>query len=332
MATWRHRVTEAEAGLRLDRLVERAHPAWTRSQVKKLADAGRVRVNGSPAKAGRAAWAGEEIEIQVPPPPEVIPRPETIPLTVVYEDEDVLVVDKPAGMVVHPGAGRSHGTLVSALLGRGTRLSTMGAPLRPGIVHRLDKDTSGLLVVAKTDAAHLALSRALAAHEVERRYWALVWGVPQPAEGRIAAPLGRSRTDRRRMRVVRSGGKEAATRYVVRWSGNGVSVVVLALETGRTHQIRAHFKHRGHPVFGDPDYGGRLRRVGQLRAPERERARRALAVLSRQALHAGVLAFRHPADGRKMVFESALAEDILQAAAVLDVPPRVARLPAKEEA
>ena len=331
MRRWCRRVTTAEAGERLDRFVHRGLPDLTRSQVKRLVDRGLVTVDGVPAKAGHGVRDGEMVEAAVPPPPAVIPGPEAIPLTVIYEDEAVAVVDKPAGMTVHPGAGQTQGTLVSALLGLGMALSGLGAPLRPGIVHRLDKGTSGLLVVAKTDAAHHELSRALAAREVQRRYWALVWGAPTPETGRITGALARSRSDRRRMQVVERGGREAATRYVVRWSGHGVSVVALTLETGRTHQIRAHFKHRGYPVFGDPEYGGRVRRAGALPPADRDRARAALARLERQALHAATLAFRHPVSGEALTFESSLPEDIEEAARILGVPSLATVVGAKED-
>ncbi len=220
---------------------------------------------------------------------------------------------------------------MNALLGRGTPLSTVGAPFRPGIVHRLDKGTSGLLVVAKTDAAHRRLSAALAAREVSRRYWALVWGAPGSETGRITGALARSRADRRRMRVVGTGGREAATRYRVGWSGNGVSVLTLALETGRTHQIRAHLKHQGWPVFGDPEYGGRSVRGFAPSETERSRIRDALRVLDRQALHAALLALRHPVTGVRLEFTSGLAEDIRRAAGLLGVPPGAMTVGSKEE-
>jgi 23S rRNA pseudouridine1911/1915/1917 synthase len=230
--------------------------------------------------------------------------------------------------VVHPGAGNATGTLVSALLGRGIALSPLGAPARPGIVHRLDKGTSGLLVVAKTAPAHLQLARALASREIARRYWALVWGAPAEDRGRIDRPLARSRSDRRRMRVVAEGGRSAATRWDVLWRGGGVSALALTLETGRTHQIRAHLTHRGNPVFGDPEYGGRG--TAGLAEPDRVQARRALALLPRQALHAGRLELSHPATGRRMSFTSPLPEDIEGAADVMAVPPEARVLPEKE--
>jgi 23S rRNA pseudouridine1911/1915/1917 synthase len=328
---WRHRATTADAGERLDRFLEARLGGLSRSQIKRLADQGLLLVNGAPVKAGHPLKAGETIEVTVPPPIEPTPVPEAIPLVVVYEDDALLVVDKPAGMSVHPGAGRSRGTLVNALLGRGTPLSGLGAPIRPGIVHRLDQGTSGLLVVAKTDLAHEKLSKALARREVGRRYWALVWGRPEPERGRISAALGRSRADRRRMRVVDRGGREAATRYGVLWSDAVVSALALALETGRTHQIRVHLRHIGHPVFGDPDYGGRAGRGRAIPGDAGARVRAALGVLSRQALHAATLSFRHPVTGALLGFESEPAADLKESAALLGLPPAALSVSAMEE-
>ena len=275
-------------------------------------------VDGSSVKAGLVLKGGEEVRVSIPPPPDPTPTPEDLDLRVVFEDDHLVVINKKKGMPVHPGAGRARGTLVNGLLGRGTPLSPVGGPVRPGIVHRLDKDTSGLLVVAKQEAAHHALTQDLALRKVQRRYWALLWGTLTPASGMIEAPLARSRADRRKMRVVSRGGKPALTRYRVSWHSQDLTVVRLALDTGRTHQIRVHLKHLGHPVFGDPDYGGR----GRLRGGAAERAKiaKALGILKRQALHASVLGFEHPVTGEDMVFHSRPDEDIVKAARVLDVP------------
>jgi 23S rRNA pseudouridine1911/1915/1917 synthase len=316
---WHHRVTGSEAGTRLDRFVQESLPDLSRSQVKRLIDQGRITVDGASVKAGHGLRAGESLHVLVPPPPAVVPEPESLPLTVVYEDAWLLVVVKAPGMVVHPGAGRSTGTLVNGLLGRGTPLSTIGAPFRPGIVHRLDKGTSGLLVVAKDDAAHRALSRALAERRIGRRYAAIVWGTPRPPRGEIDAPLGRSRADRRRMRVVPAGGRNAVTHYRVVDKARGLSLLALVLETGRTHQIRAHLTHRGHPVFGDPEYGGRSRRLGGLSPADRVPVREALGRISRQALHAEGLRFDHPVTGKTLEFASDFPEDMQGAAAVLGI-------------
>jgi 23S rRNA pseudouridine1911/1915/1917 synthase len=314
----------------LDRTLERALPEVTRSRIKRWVELGLVSVEGERVKAGYRLREGDAVSVEIPPEPAITPAPEAVPLTVVHEDDALLVVDKPAGMVVHPGAGRPGGTLVNALLGRGTPLSPLGAPVRPGIVHRLDKGTSGLVVVAKTAPVHLALARALAAREVSRRYWALIWGTPRADRGRIEAALARSRSDRRTMRVVRDGGRNAVTRWVVLWRGEGVGALALTLETGRTHQIRAHLAHDGHPVFGDPEYGGRG--AARVAGNARVRAREALVRLPRQALHAARLEFTHPVTGRRMSFTSSLPEDIEGAADALAVPPPARFIPEKETA
>jgi len=333
---WHHRVTRAEAGVRLDRFLESrlnldgGLGVFTRSQVKRLVDQGRVQVDGRPAKAGHPLKTGDVLLVQVPPPPILSLEPEDHPFEIVHEDAGLLVIMKPAGLAVHPGAGRPGGTLVNALVARNIPLSPIGAPLRPGIVHRLDLGTSGLLVVAKDPAVQLALSAALARREITRRYWALLWGRISTAEGSISGALARSRTDRRRMRVVARGGREAVTHYRVLWSGEAWTAVDLRLETGRTHQIRAHWKHLGHPVFGDPDYGGRGSRLAGLRASARGPAREALEILDRQALHAGFLAFIHPQTGRRLVFTSNLPKDMDSAAVRLGIPSRARSLGATE--
>jgi len=330
MREWRHQAEESETGRRLDQVLTEALPELTRSQIKRLCVAGLVIVNDIPVKAGHPLREGENILVRIPPPPEITPEPEDIPLNVVFEDEHLLVIDKPAGLSVHPGAGRHCGTLVNALLGRGTTLSPLGAPVRPGIVHRLDKNTSGLMVVAKTEAAHRVLSEDLAERVMTRRYWALVWGVPHPREDLIDANLARSRSDRRRMRVVHGRGKPARTQYRVISGGQPASAVALQLETGRTHQIRAHFRHLGHPVFGDPDYGGRGRRAEAWPGEIRRLAQKALDRIDRQALHAVRLGFRHPVTGEPMSWESPLPEDIAGAAAILRVPSSALTLASQE--
>lgn len=308
----RRRVSPAEAGRRLDVWLAARHPDVTRSQVRRWIDAGRVRVNAAPAKAGLNLRPGDEVEWAPPEaagPDEAGPPPEAIPLHVLHQDDDLVVVDKPPGMVVHPGAGVTRGTLVGALRGRGLSLARLGGPHRPGIVHRLDKNTSGLLVVARTDRAYQALVRAIAARQVRRTYRALVWGLVEEEGGEIAAAIGRSRADRRRMTVVRRGGREALTRYRVRGRHRFLTDLDLELETGRTHQIRVHWRHRGHPVFGDPEYGGRPRNAG-LAALDRELARRWLGLIDRQALHAARLEFDHPVTGERLVFAAPLPGDL----------------------
>jgi 23S rRNA pseudouridine1911/1915/1917 synthase len=290
-------------GSRLDRLLAEALPTISRNRLKGWIESGQVRdtagdVVRDPARRTRA---GEWFTVDVPAAPADLPEPEAIPLTIVYEDEDLIVVDKPAGLVVHPGAGNPCHTLVNALLAHCTAgLSQVGAPLRPGIVHRLDKDTSGLLVVAKTDLAHLSLAQQFAEHSVERAYRAIVWGHPIPAEGRITGAIGRSARDRTRMALVRRGGKPAVTLYrTVEHIGNHASLIECRLETGRTHQIRVHLSAIGTPVAGDPVYRGRSVPADLPPMP-----------LKRQALHAILIGFRHPRDGQRLQFSRHLPSDI----------------------
>ena len=258
---------------------------------------------------------GEAYHIELPPPAPAGPEGEAIPLAVVYEDEHLIVIDKPAGLVVHPAAGHRSGTLVNALIAHcGTSLSGIGGVKRPGIVHRLDKDTSGLLVVAKSDAAHRGLAEQFAAHgadaRLERAYAALCWGVPERRRGSIEARVARSETNRTRMAVARGErGRRAVTRYEVLETFAGpsgkpiASLLELRLETGRTHQIRVHLAHVGHPVMGDPIYGAGFKAsAGKLDA----KARTALDELGRQALHAAELAFEHPITGLRLRFTSPL--------------------------
>lgn len=301
-------ITPDKAGERLDRVLSDALPELSRTRIKALVEAGHVRTaGGAPAiDPARRVAGGESYAIDVPPPPPAIPEPQALPLSIVYEDDDLIVVDKPAGLVVHPGAGNSDHTLVNALLAHCPRgLSSIGAPLRPGIVHRLDKDTSGLLVVAKSDAAHRVLAVAFAEHSIERAYQAVVWGHPKPPAGRISKAIGRDRVVRTRMAVVRQGGKAAITHYrTLRLCGTQASVLECRLATGRTHQIRVHLSSIGHPIIGDPVYGlqGRPRsgaagRVGGI-------------AIKRQALHAFLIGFQHPTSGERLKFSSTLPNDI----------------------
>ena len=237
------------------------------------------------------------------------PQGQDIPLTVVYEDKDLIVIEKPAGLVVHPAAGNPDGTLVNALIAHcGESLIGIGGEARPGIVHRLDKDTSGLLVAAKTERAMTSLAKQFANHTIERAYHALVWGRPRDAQGMIEGQIGRSPFDRKRMAVLRGGGKLARTRYrVIETFGDAArpfaSLIECRLETGRTHQIRVHLTHLGHPLIGDPQYG-RARQPPRAKSPEEEKAFTAATNFSRQALHAFVLGFQHPSLHKSMRFES----------------------------
>jgi 23S rRNA pseudouridine1911/1915/1917 synthase len=314
-------IAPAEAGKRLDRVLAGHVEALSRSRLQGLIRAGAVTagdaVGGSVAVTdpGRKVRAGERYALALPEPEPAKPAAEAIALAVVYEDAHMIVIDKPAGLVVHPAAGHASGTLVNALIAHcGESLSGIGGVRRPGIVHRLDKDTSGLLVVAKTDAAHKGLADQFRTHgadgRLERRYRALVWGQPQHPKGSIDAPLGRSRSNRARIAVVRGGnGRRAVTHYEVleRFTGPDgkvvASLVELVLETGRTHQIRVHLAHIGHPVMGDPVYGASFRASAARLGPE---AQQQLARLDRQALHAASLQLEHPIGGRRHAFESPL--------------------------
>jgi 23S rRNA pseudouridine1911/1915/1917 synthase len=308
---------------RLDRAIARDAPEaahLSRSRLARLIGEGRVRVDGAAATAKGRAVAGALVEVEVPAPEAAEDRPEDIPLRILHEDDDLLVVDKPAGMVVHPAPGTPGGTLVNALLHHlGGRLSGVGGRRRPGIVHRIDKDTSGLLVVAKSDAAHHGLAAQFAAHTAERRYLALCHGVPDPADPRlrgvpgagwegdtlrIAANLARHRTDRQRQAVTREGGRHAVTRARVVEPLGGAALLECRLETGRTHQIRVHMAHAGHPLIGDPTYGARRR------LPAARPGAEAAAAFPRQALHAASLGISHPVTGETLRFESALPADM----------------------
>jgi 23S rRNA pseudouridine1911/1915/1917 synthase len=297
---------------RLDQYLTDTDLGLTRSKIQSLIRTGAVRVNTlSVHKAGEPVRSGDVIRIYMPAPAPVSAIPQAIPLDIVYEDEALLVVNKPAGMVVHPACGHWNATLVNALLHHCQRLSGVSAAVRPGIVHRLDKDTSGLLVVAKQDDVHLALSAQLAARTMTRRYAAVVWGRLHPPSGTIDAPIGRHPVHRQRMAVVDPPrGRQAVTQYRVEEYVSVCSLVSLKLETGRTHQIRVHLAHRGHPVFGDPAYGGRVKALGGLPPSIRGRVRPILDALPRQALHAEFLVFRHPGTGQIIECHAPMPPDI----------------------
>ncbi len=287
-------------GSRLDVFLASRVPDRSRSALRRLIVEGRVQVNGRTAeKAGLSLAGGAEVEIALPPPLPATPQPEPIPVDVVYEDEHLLAVLKPAGLVVHPGHGRGSGTLVNALLGRGTPLAPAGGVVRPGIVHRLDRETSGLLLVAKTDAAHRALAAAFARREVRKTYLALVWGHPDPRAATIDRGIGRSRSDRTRMAVGASGSRSAVTSYRTIEALPGFALLEVDLVTGRTHQIRVHFEALKHPVVGDTRYGGQPWR--NLRDSAK---RAAILGFHRLALHAARIALTHPVTGRPLVLEA----------------------------
>lgn len=310
--TRRRLIVEApEPGERLDAYIARHLAQLSRSRVAKLLEAGRVWLNGRVPRKSDHPAPGDTIEIELPAPEPTGIEPEEIPLNIVYEDADLLIVDKPAGLVVHPAPGHRTGTLVNALLHHVTDLSGVGGRLRPGIVHRLDKDTSGLLLVAKNDDAHLALSAALKRREITRVYLVAAWGHLASDTQTVDAPIGRSPTDRKRMAVV-EGGRRAVTHLerVERWVA--ADLLRARLETGRTHQIRVHLAWIGHPVVGDPVYGGAAERG--ISGPGRAWARAFAARVPRQFLHAAELRFRHPRTGRELHVTSPLPPDLAAAA------------------
>lgn len=291
---------------RLDLFICRELPGETRATVQRLIEAGNVLVNRTSAKASLKLKGGEAIEVTIPPPRAAVPLPEAIPLTVLYEDSDLIVIDKAAGMAVHPGAGIESGTLVNALLAHCDDLSGIGGEVRPGIVHRLDKGTSGVLVAAKNDRAHQGLAAQFEKHAVKRIYQALVYGNPQDDGGKIEGIIGRHPVDRLRLSGKASSGKHAVTRWRVKERYGRIALVELRLETGRTHQIRVHMTEAGFPLLGDPLYpdGGR-----QNTLPD-SRLRAMIGRLGRQALHAATLGFIHPVSGEYLEFTSALPGDM----------------------
>ncbi|MBI5164055.1 MAG: RluA family pseudouridine synthase [Magnetospirillum sp.] len=300
-----------EAGLRLDKWLALRLPDLSRTRVKALIEEGCVRGDGGTiTDPSQRVKPGQAVVVAVPPDAPAEPEAQDIELVVAYEDADLIVVDKPAGMVVHPAPGSPDRTLVNALLAHcGESLSGIGGVRRPGIVHRIDKDTSGLVVVAKNDRAHRALAEQFAVHSMQRAYWALVWGQPVPAKGTVSGNIGRSNTDRKKMAVVAGRGKPAVTHYRVlrTFAAGAVSLVECRLETGRTHQIRVHMTAIGHPLVGDATYG--RGRANRLKGLDLE-TRRLLAEFPRQALHAYLLGFTHPTSGGQVLLESSMPRDI----------------------
>jgi len=306
-----------QAGERLDRFLAAAQADLSRSRLQGLIREGRVLVNGRAARASLRLRGGDQVRVELPP--ERIPSlgAEDIPLAILHEDESILVVDKPAGMVVHPGAGVATGTLAHALLHHDPAIGAVGGAGRPGIVHRLDRDTSGLLVVARSARAYRSLVEAIKNREVSRRYLTLVWGGPRAASGELAGAIGRDPHHRQRMAVVTRGGKPARTRWRVAERFGLCTALDVALDTGRTHQIRVHLSHFGHPVVGDRVYGGSARMRLRLTAAERSLAEVLLDLLPRQALHAAELEFAHPVSGKRLHFEAPLPADFAGALAWL---------------
>ena len=291
------------AGLRLDRALATSLPELSRARIQALLAEGRITKDGVVSTdASARAKPGQSIVIDIPEAAAAHPQAQEIPLAIVFEDEDMLVIDKQAGLVVHPGAGNPDKTLVNALLAHcAGRLSGIGGVKRPGIVHRLDKDTSGLMVVAKTDRAHASLAAQLQDRSLKRVYNAVVWGRPMPPAGRIEGNIGRSGSDRKRMALLQSGGRPAVTHYRTLQLLKGASVVECRLETGRTHQIRVHMASLGHPLVGDPVYG---RRGISKNLPAGTPA------FSRQALHATQISFRHPVSGLELCYSSPVPQDL----------------------
>jgi 23S rRNA pseudouridine1911/1915/1917 synthase len=318
-------ITAAEKGERLDRVLAQRQEGLSRSRLKALILAGAVAIDGATVRdPGHRVNVGEGIKIAIPPDEPAEPQGEDIPLNILYEDDALIVIDKPKGLVVHPAAGNRSGTLVNALIAHcGDTLSGIGGVKRPGIVHRLDKDTTGLMVVAKTDRAHRRLSAQFADHgrsgPLERAYLAFVWGAPDRPKGAIDAPIDRHPKARDKM-AVRAGGREAITHW--EWletypetDGKPVaSMIACRLETGRTHQIRVHLAHTGHPLLGDDTYGPGFKTKAALLS---EKARQALEALGRQALHAHILGFQHPETEQTLHFKSPLPGDLARLRASL---------------
>lgn len=302
-------VSASDAGARLDAFIARALPEISRSRAKRLIDEGFVLVGGAPAKAAREVAAGERIAVEIPPPKEPSAKPQDISLDILYEDTDLIVINKPAGMVVHPAAGHPSGTLVNALLAHCGDLSGIGGELKAGIVHRLDAGTSGAIVAAKNDPAHRALAAQFKARTVGKIYGALVFGAMRAEAGQFDQPIGRSRGDRKRMSAHTRRGRDSLTEWrIAERFGNALSWIEVRLRTGRMHQIRVHFAEAGHPLVGDPLYGGVKKAKRLPPGPMRE----IVEAFPRPALHASRLAIDHPRTGERMEFMAPLPEDITE--------------------
>ncbi len=316
-------VDENYAGQRLDKALAGLCDDLSRARLQTLIAEGAVQVNGRAGiKGSYKVSAGDVLDITIPAPKSAIPQPQDIPLDIIYEDEDLLVIDKPAGLVVHPGAGNADGTLVNALLYHcGESLSGIGGVLRPGIVHRLDKDTSGLMVAAKSDRAHQGLAAQLEDRSLSRIYQALVLKVPQPRKGTVDQMIGRHPRNRLKMAICKNGGREAQTHYMVENTyGDACALVECKLQTGRTHQIRVHMEFLGHPLIGDPLYGAQPTAIAAALRREEYAQDIIDAVLAfpRQALHARALSFIHPVTEKRLEFEAVLPNDFSNLLKILD--------------
>lgn len=317
--TRRFDVSQDEEGMRLDLFCAAKLPDRSRNQIQKLNSAGYITVNAVKRSHHYALHAGETVAIEVAPASDepVPPVAQDIPLAVLHEDDDLVVVNKQAGLVVHPAHGNRDGTLVNALLGRGTRLASIGGPERPGIVHRLDKETSGVIVIAKNDTAYAGLADQIRDRTMERVYHAIVWGRCGRDVLVIDEPIGRHPVHRKRMAVVECGGREAISQIFVMDSFNHFEYIRVVLKTGRTHQIRVHLSNMSNPILGDPVYGGR-RKKGNIKSTHVKGVyEKLLKIMTRQALHASSLAFVHPVTGRRLLFKTALPADIRSALEVL---------------
>ncbi|HTO89242.1 MAG TPA: RluA family pseudouridine synthase [Thermoanaerobaculia bacterium] len=317
----RFQVGASSAGTRLDLFLASACSDLSRSRIQRLIKEGAVRLSGASAKRSHVVRAGDEVEVEVPEPRTSIVQPEEIPLSVLYEDEHLLAIDKPAGLVVHPAPGHASGTLVNALLHHVRDLHGIGGELRPGIVHRLDRNTSGVLLVAKTDLAHASLSHQMKRRSMRKEYLALVAGVPRVRKGEVTFAIGRDPRDRKRMKAFRAteelpaGARQARTLYEIErdWFALGLTLLRCRLVTGRTHQIRVHLAASGLPVVGDPVYG--RPRYDRVREPA---LKKRLAEFPRQALHAERVAFRHPASNQPIEIAAPLPEDLRNLLGAID--------------
>ncbi len=302
-------VTPDGKGKRLDAWLSLVEPDLSRARIQDLIRTGHITLNGKPTKPSQTLSSGQDIQITIPAPIELDLKPEAIPLTILFEDSDLIVINKPTGLVVHPAAGHASGTLVNALLAHCTDLAGIGGEIRPGIVHRLDRDTTGVMVVAKTEPALRSLSSQFKLRQTSKEYLALVWGHLAPPAGRVETLIGRNPRDRKKMCTHPHVGRPAITNYETQEKFESTSLLRISIETGRTHQIRVHMAHLGHSIIGDPQYG-RPRR-DSLPVP----------VPPRQMLHAARLAFTHPTTGKPLVFEAALPDDMQALLAALRPPP-----------
>lgn len=295
----------SDAKKRLDIFLSQKLPELTRSRIKNLIEGGLVYLNSKPVKAGVKIKTGDKIAITIPLPQAIAAEPEKIPLDILYEDKHIIIINKPPGLTVHPGAGRAKGTLVNALLYHCKDLSGIGGALRPGIVHRIDKDTSGVIIAAKTDKAHQSLSQQFKEHSIKRKYLTIVWGVVKNDEGTIDLPIGRHISERKKMSVRTKRGRRAVTHYRVIKRFNNFTLLEASLETGRTHQIRVHLSAIHHPVAGDPVYGKKNMPSGLS-----PKLTMLLKNLKRQALHAQTLGIIHPETKEYLEFTSPLPDDM----------------------